>query len=585
MKFSKHIMVLIITSSLAVISFSNHSAQGARPSKLTVYVAKKIITMDNSQPHATAVAVADGKIVSVGSLESLAGWIKERGATIDPTFKNKIIMPGLIDPHVHPSLPAVLTQFPFIAPDDWSLPTGEFPGATTNADYIAKLTVLVNQYYNDPDIDTSIPFVTWGYHALWHGDIYRSELSKLFPNKPVILWQRSFHELIANDAAIKMLGIEKAATIAHHEADWQKGHFWENGAMQLMLPKMAFMFAPKRYGQGMKNFLEMMHQSGTTTAMDMGMGVFGDPVGETALIRKVAENSKAPARLVLTPLITDFIARGVSPEDALKEVEQWTEGNSHRVVYDKHFKLMMDGAIYSGASQMGFPGYKDGHKGMWMAPLETTFNYAKIFWDNGYQLHAHTNGDGSAKELINIVRRLQAEHPRTDHRTTLEHFAYATEAQLKQMKALGMMVSANPYYQYILADIYADQWLGEDRARKMVPLGTAKKIGVPITLHSDAPMAPLSPLTLAWTAVNRVTINGNKNIAGEKLTVDEALRAITIDAAWTMRWEDKIGSIVAGKKADFAILEQDPYRVDPKKLKDIKIWGTVFEGEKFPVKH
>lgn len=176
-----------------------------------------------------------------------------------------------------------------------------------------------------------------------------------------------------------------------------------------------------------------------------------------------------------------------------------------------------------------------------------TIDHHEVDWDKGYQLHAHTNGDGSAKELINLVRRLQAEHPRTDHRTTLEHFAYATEAQIKQMKALGMMVSATPYYQYILADIYANQWLGEDRAIKMVPLGTAKKHGLPITLHLNAPMAPLSPLTLAWTAVNRVTINGKKNIAGEKLTVDEALRAITIDAAWTMRREDKIGSIVAGK--------------------------------------
>ncbi|KGJ95152.1 amidohydrolase [Colwellia psychrerythraea] len=585
MKFSNIIIVLLITSSLAVISLSNHAAQSTKPSKLTVYLAKKIITMDNSQPYATAVAVADGKIVSVGSLDSLQGWIKERGATIDPTFKDKIIMPGLIDPHVHPSLPAVLTQFPFIAPDDWSLPTGEFPGETTKKGYIDRLTELVNQHYNDPKHNPAIPFVTWGYHTLWHGDVYKQELNVLFPNQPVMLWHRSFHELIANDAALKLLKVDKTATIAHHEADWDKGHFWENGAMQLMLPKMSFMFAPKRYGQGMKNFFEMMHQSGTTTAMDMGMGVFGDPVGETALIRKVAEESKAPARLVLTPLVTDFIARGISPENALKEVEQWTEGNSHRVVYDKHFKLMMDGAIFSGASQMDFPGYKDGHKGMWMAPLERTYNYAKVFWDNGYQLHAHTNGDGSTKELINMVRRLQAGHPRVDHRTTLEHFAYATEAQLKQMSAIGMMVSANPYYQYILADTYAEQWLGEDRARKMVPLGTAKKHGLPIALHSDAPMAPLSPLTLVWTAVNRTTINGNKNIAGEKLTVDEALRAITIDAAWTMRWEDKIGSIVAGKKADFAILEQDPYQVDTKKLKDIKIWGTVFEGEKFPVKH
>lgn len=117
----------------------------------------------------------------------------------------------------------------------------------------------------------------------------------------------------------------------------------------------------------------------------------------------------------------------------------------------------------------------------------------------------------------------------------------------------------------------------------MVRLGSLERLGVPFALHSDCPMGPLSPLTLAWAAVNRVTINGNPNAPEERISVEAALRAITIDAAWVMGWEDEIGSIRAGKRADFAVLEQDPRTVDPAALKDVPVWGTVFEGEVFPV--
>ena len=99
--------------------------------EMTVYTAKLIRTMEVAIPEATAVAVEEGRIVAVGSLKSLQPVIALRGAKIDRQFEDRIILPGFIDPHVHPTLPAVLTQFPFIAPDDWSLPTGEFPAATT----------------------------------------------------------------------------------------------------------------------------------------------------------------------------------------------------------------------------------------------------------------------------------------------------------------------------------------------------------------------------------------------------------------------------------------------------------------------
>jgi len=545
--------------------------------ELVVYTAKKIITMEPALPEADAVAVSDGRIVAVGTLESLQPWMTARETRIDDSLQDKILMPGFIDPHVHPTLPAILTQFPFLAPDSWSLPTGEFPGASNPQAYEARLKVLVAAHP-----DATVPFITWGYHPLWHGEIYREQLNDWFGDTPVMLWHRSFHELIGNDAAFELLGVSEADTAGHHEIDWARGHFWENGAM-VLLPKMPFLFAPERYGRGMNNFLAMMHRGGVTTALDMGTGIFGNPEGEIAMVRQAAEGSGAPSRIIMTPIITDFLARGKTPQQAMAEIAQWRTQNSRRVLVDNHFKLMMDGAIFSGLSQMGPPGYIDGHAGQWMAPLDVTSAWAMAFWNAGYKLHAHTNGDLSAAAFIELLRKLQAQKTRPDHRFTLEHFAYSTEDQSRQLRALGAVVSANPYYHYILSDIYSELWLGPDRGSQMVRLGSLERHGVPFALHSDSPMAPLSPLTLAYTATNRITINGTLSGAEERISLDAAMRAITTDAAWIMGWEDEIGSIRAGKKADFTVLESDPYAVGARGLKDIVIWGTVFEGELHPL--
>lgn len=546
-------------------------AAGAAP--LTVYTAAEVITMEPALPRATAVAVADGRIVAVGSEETLEPLREARGGTVDRRFAGKVLMPGFIDPHVHPSLPAVLTQFPFLAPDDWSLPTGEFPGALTPEAFEARLRELVAAH-DDP----SLPFIAWGYHPLWHGEVYRPKLNAWFGDTPVMLWHRSFHEVIGNDAALALLGITEADAAGRAEADWSRGHFWENG-LKAILPKLAFLFEPSRFRAGMGNFLAMLHRGGVTTALDMGTGVFGNPQQEIALIRSAAEESRAPVRIVLTPIVTDFLARGKTPAEALAEIDGWREGNSRRVLIDRHFKLMLDGAIFSGLAQMGPPGYLDGHHGLWMAPLAVTTEWARVFWNAGYKLHAHTNGDASAAAFIELLRTLQAETPRPDHRMTLEHFAYSTEDQSRQLAALGAVVSANPYYHYLLSDLYAGTWLGPDRAAQMVRLGSLARHGVPFALHSDAPMAPLEPLRLAAAAAQRVTINGRLRAPEERVSLHRALRAITIDAAWIMGWEDEIGSIRAGKRADFTVLEADPYTVGAGDLTDIEVWGVVFEGE------
>ena len=298
--------------------------------------------------EATAVAVEDGKVLAVGSLDSLSPLIASRGARIDRQFEDKVMTPGFIDPHVHPTLPAVLTQFPFLAPDDWYLPTGDFPGATTPEGYRSALQNLVAQHD-----DASVPFVAFGYHPLWHGEVWRDDLNNWFGDTPVMIWHRSFHELIGNDAAWELLGVTKEdAEAIPHGASWERGHFYELG-LRAVFPRMGFLFEPARYMKGMQNFLSMMHESGVTTAADMGTGIFGNPVGEIQAIKAAVASDPVGVRVLLTPIITDFITRQKSAEQALAEVRDWQTMNDDQVTVGNHFKLMIDGAIFRASPRWG----------------------------------------------------------------------------------------------------------------------------------------------------------------------------------------------------------------------------------------
>ena len=559
---------ITIMVALALLSLT-HGIQA----ETVVYTAKLIRTMEPALPEATAVAVEDGKVLAVGSLDSLSPLIASRGARIDRQFEDKVMTPGFIDPHVHPTLPAVLTQFPFLAPDDWYLPTGDFPGATTPEGYRSALQNLVAQHD-----DASVPFVAFGYHPLWHGEVWRDDLNNWFGDRPVMIWHRSFHELIGNDAAWELLGVTKEdADAIPHGASWERGHFYELG-LRAVFPRMGFLFEPARYMKGMQNFLSMMHESGVTTAADMGTGIFGNPVGEIQAIKAAVASDPVGVRVLLTPIITDFITRQKSAEQALAEVREWQTMNDDQVTVGNHFKLMIDGAIFSGLSQMGSPGYLDGHTGVWMVDVPTLETFAKTFWDAGFQIHAHSNGDAATARFIDLLDYLLRESPRADHRMTLEHFAYSTEDQNRKLAALGAAVSANPYYHYILSEMYSGDWLGPDRGPQMVRLGSLESKGVPVGLHSDSPMAPLSPLTLMWTAVARENISGEKTGQGEVMSRYGALKAITIDAAWILGLEDSIGSIRAGKAADFTVLAADPLTVPLEQLRSIEVIGTVYAG-------
>jgi predicted amidohydrolase YtcJ len=184
---------------------------------------------------------------------------------------------------------------------------------------------------------------------------------------------------------------------------------------------------------------------------------------------------------------------------------------------------------------------------------------------------------------LDVLQKLQDEKPRFNHRFTIEHFGVSNLEQVRRIKDLGAIVSANVYYVHELGEAYWQKSIGHERASQMARLGSLERAGIPFALHSDFTMAPAMPLNSAWVAVNRVGESGAVLCSEERISVDAAMRAITIDAAYIIGMEDEIGSIRAGKKADFTVLEQDPWEVDPMQLRNIPIWGTVFEGTPFPI--
>lgn len=156
---------------------------------MTVFVARAIHTMDESLPSATAVAVIGERIAAVGDLDSLAPWFKDRAVTIDRRFEQQVLLPGLIDNHIHPFLGALLMPTEHIAPEPWRQADGSIrPAARTPQDYRRLLLERVAAHPDKTDW-----FITFGYQPLLHGKLGRAELDALFPDRPVVLIHRSFH--------------------------------------------------------------------------------------------------------------------------------------------------------------------------------------------------------------------------------------------------------------------------------------------------------------------------------------------------------------------------------------------------------
>jgi predicted amidohydrolase YtcJ len=565
------VLALVLLCGLGSTAWTQEKGEPA-----VVYTAKKIITMDQFTPEATAVAVADGRIFAVGSLQEVRRQLGSAMYVMDERFRDKVLVPGFIDNHLHPLLVGgFVLQMKFITPFDWNLPSGRVKGVQGRDAYLARLKEI-EAGMKDPNE----MLWTWGHHPLFHGDVWREDLDKISSTRPIIIWARSFHEVVLNSAALKELGGDDPK---HPQVDWMKGWFMEAGYKQHFLFKVApYLLQPERLMPALKQAREVMHLGGITTAADMAAGAMNLDM-EFNSVKALYENDETPFRVFYVPVGSEVIAsRYGGLEHAAHFYATLPDRNTHRIRWVKQIKLFGDGAFYSQLMQMQ-DGYTDGHKGEWIMPPDELERAARVFWNRGWQIHVHINGDLGMKVALDVLEKLMQENPRKDHRFTMHHAGYFTREQAKRMGELGVVVSAQPYYLHALGDKYSEVGLGPKRAHYMGRYKSLLDNGVKLSFHSDFTMAPAEPLKLAWVAVNRFCASGKVLGPDERITVEQALRAVTLDAAYAIRMEEEIGSISPGKVADFTVLEQNPYKVSPEKLKDIPIWGTVFEGKPFPV--
>jgi hypothetical protein len=550
---------------------TNNGSSNKVKSTSVMYMGGDIITMDGkSLDLAEAVVTQYDEIVFVGPLSEAKESFPD---ATEHNLKGNTLMPGFVEPHVHPSLAATMLPNEIIAPYDWVLPTGTKKGVEGHEAYMERITNSIKANAKEGEM-----YFIWGYHQLWHGELSRDMINAITKDKPVGIIHRSFHEIYLNDAAIDLLGIKEEDFKGNPQVEWEKGHFFEGGWLALV-PKMApIMLEPTRYMEGLGMMTQLIQQNGITTVAEPGFPS-ADFNGELALLKK--EMAKDPPYDVyLIPSGTQLFGMKGGNKEAMAFMEtlESTYNTDNIHFLPKQVKLFSDGAIYSQLMQMK-DNYTDGHHGEWMTPLDLFKEQISMYWDNGYKIHVHSNGDKGIQQVLDYLALDQKRLPRKNHRLTLHHMGYFTDEMADEIKSLGVETSVNPYYLWALADKYSENGLGKERGENLVRINSLVKRDIPVSFHSDFSMAPMEPLTLAWTAINRVTSQNSSFSQDQKISVYEGMKAITIDAARTLNLEKQIGSIAEGKRSNLVILNENPFSVNPMKIKDIKVLATVFEGD------
>jgi len=545
----------------------------------TVLLAREIVTLDPARPSAEAVAVVNGRILWVGSRDEVIGILGKQPYNIDSSFADQVLVPGFIAQHDHPVLAALTMSSDILSIEDWVLPSGVVPAVKDKQDFLERLGSAVKAA---PPSDQAV--VSWGYHPAFFGPLTKAELDGISSDKPIIVWGRSCHEMVFNTATMQRAGITDAVfgafpSTAREQSNVADGHFWEQGLFAV-LPHIAnFAASPQRMRAGLELTRDYMHAKGITIGNEPG-GILSKQVQDG--VNAVFSSPSMPFRWSFMVDAKSMVARYPDDQQVIaqsQKLAEWYGGMTS--LAPMQAKLFADGAIYSQLMQVR-EAYLDGHKGEWMMD-EPAFERAfRVYWDAGYQIHVHVNGDAGLDRVLDALEANLRRNPRYDHRTVLVHFAVSSPDQVTRIKGLGAIVSGNPYYVTALADQYGKVGLGPKRADEMVRLGDLSRAGISWSLHSDMPMAPADPLFLMWCAVNRRTTSGRVAASEQRVSVEQALRGVTIEAAYSLRLEDEVGTISPGKRANFTVLAENPLTADPMAIKDIAVWGTVMEGQVLP---
>lgn len=534
----------------------------------TIYLNATVITVNDKQPTAEAIAVQAGKILAVGDRRTVEALKGKTTQIID--LKGKTLVPGFIDPHGHLFQQGVATLVADLLPP---------PDGTV--DSIAKLQDKLRAWSQTPTAAELGWIIGNGYddsqlQELRHPT--REELDAVSTEKPILIIHQSAHLGAMNSKGLAMAKITAATkdpaggVIRRQAGSNEPDGVLEENAMYLALSEVAktVQAGPKAALNVARKGAELYARYGFTTAQ------------EGRATKGVYEALKAAAAEGSLPIDVAVYVDYLAHPDAHTWGVSQTYTNRLRLA---GAKLTFDGSPQGRTAWMTQPFYQPpagrpaDYKGYGVYTDEQAIALVDSAYKNKIQILGHCGGDAAMDQMIKVLRQVTQKYGKADRRTVLIHGHTVREDQLDAFKELGVFPALFPAHVFYWGDWHRDVTMGPERAARMSPTRSALNRGMKVTIHTDSPVVLPHGTRTMWSAVNRRTRSNVVLGKDQCLTPLEALKALTIWAAYQHFEEKQKGSIEVGKLADFAILSANPLTVDPMTIQDIEVVETIKEGK------
>lgn len=527
-----------------------------------IYTGGPIRTMAGGLPLVEAFAVCGERIGAVGTLEKVRKWTGGQTQIID--LGGRTVCPGFIETHNHLSDQAMNLLKVDCTPTTNLNIREIIDRLKKRADQIASDQWIIGQGYDDG-------------HIANQRHLNMAELDEAIPNHPVFIHHVTDHMAYVNSKALAMSGLSdskplevRGGKIGRKADGTLNGHLLEPGAIDLVAKHIPSPTAEEMI-EPLIRTIAHYNRYGITSSHDAGLGWSGNPSFILRAYQALAETEQLNIRVYLSIMARyyrNLKEQGFGPHFG----SDWLKLGS--------VKLFQDGSIqiYTAALHQPYFDRNDIQGEIIYSQIELD-RLVEEFHADGYQLAIHCNGDAAISSVLEALEKAQKNSYRPDPRHLLIHCQMAGRDHIKRMKALGAMPSYFINHVFYWGDSHVERYLGAERAARISPLATNIEDGLPFTLHSDMPVTPVDPLFAIHCAVNRKTRSGRTLGSNFKVDIGTALKAYTTWGAMASFDEKIKGSIEPGKLADFVVISEDPFAVQPEDIKAIEVLATFINGK------
>lgn len=505
-----------------------------------------VLTMNPSEPHAEAIAIRDEKIVSVGTNNQVQPWIGKQTNVLN--LEGKTVVPGFIDTHVHMrGFGRFLT---------WMNLRG--------VDSLVQMQQLLLKQVKKTEAGR------WIFGRGWDQERFaekryptRWDLDEVAPSNPVILTRVCGHICVVNSKALKLAGITRdTVALSGGQIDKNPETSEPTGILRENATDLAWDIVPEPSEEELAEMCALACQKAVKVGLT-SVHWFSHSPNELRILQGLREIGELPLRVYLV-IPVEFL-------DSLIDAGLVTGFGDHMVKVGS-VKILVDGSLGARTAALKQP-YSDepSTKGMMLYSQRSLNKLVLKAHRAGFQLAIHAIGDRAVDIALKALEKALETSPREDHRHHLEHASVLNEDLVQRMERSGVIASVQPHF--VVSDFWVEKRLGKVRARWTYPFKTLIKKGVFVVGGSDCPVESISPLLGIYAAVNR------EMSPQERITVEEALCIYTINAAHSSFEERIKGSIKAGKLADLVVLSDDLQKIEPSKIKDIKVEMTIVGGK------